>query len=157
MPKTNTASPLCQVFFSSGLCHAKDSGIYGMSRVLKLKMVERETLRQGLQKCLSVCSLQNCDPNCVCEDSWNNTFSCVRSDRPPHVYKYCVMKDNVVSASFHIFPFYYVSVLCCSYSQATLVNHLFDCVSVYVCVCACLRACVHACVHACVRACVCVC
>ncbi|KAL8565413.1 hypothetical protein ACOMHN_029106 [Nucella lapillus] len=37
----------------------------------------------------------NCDPNCVCEDSWNNTFSCIRADRPPHVYKYCVMKDNV--------------------------------------------------------------
>ncbi|KAK7098810.1 N-acetylglucosamine-6-sulfatase-like [Littorina saxatilis] len=39
--------------------------------------------------------MYNCDPNCVCEDSWNNTFSCVRSDRPPHVYKYCIMKDNV--------------------------------------------------------------
>lgn len=37
----------------------------------------------------------NCDPNCVCEDSWNNTFSCIRADRPPYVYKYCVMKDNV--------------------------------------------------------------
>ncbi|XP_076471458.1 N-acetylglucosamine-6-sulfatase-like [Babylonia areolata] len=39
--------------------------------------------------------LFNCDPNCVCEDSWNNTYTCVRSDRPPHVYKYCAMKDDV--------------------------------------------------------------
>ncbi|KAK7486445.1 hypothetical protein BaRGS_00022369 [Batillaria attramentaria] len=39
--------------------------------------------------------MANCDQYCVCEDSWNNTFSCVRSDRPPKVYKYCVMQDNV--------------------------------------------------------------
>ncbi|KAK7098784.1 hypothetical protein V1264_003016 [Littorina saxatilis] len=36
----------------------------------------------------------NCNNHCVCEDSWNNTFSCVRSTRSPNVYKYCIVKET---------------------------------------------------------------
>ena len=65
-----------------------------------ISSVIRHSLPINCKKSCYNCELllQNCDPNCVCEDSWNNTFSCIRSDRfLPKVYKYCVMKDNVVS------------------------------------------------------------
>ncbi|PVD33907.1 hypothetical protein C0Q70_05169 [Pomacea canaliculata] len=40
--------------------------------------------------------LFNCNPlaHCVCEDAWNNTFSCIRATVDSAIYKYCEFKDN---------------------------------------------------------------
>ncbi|PVD33227.1 hypothetical protein C0Q70_04478 [Pomacea canaliculata] len=42
---------------------------------------------QGLFGCSS-------EVECVCQDSWNNTYSCVRSDRLSKVYKYCIVEET---------------------------------------------------------------
>lgn len=36
----------------------------------------------------------NCWPNCVCEDAWNNTYSCVRSVSSSEDMMYCEFKDR---------------------------------------------------------------
>ncbi|GAB1608379.1 N-acetylglucosamine-6-sulfatase-like [Argonauta hians] len=38
--------------------------------------------------------LSTCDINCVCEDSWNNTYGCIRNIDAKHNYKYCEFNDN---------------------------------------------------------------
>lgn len=38
--------------------------------------------------------LATCDSNCVCEDSWNNTYGCVRQLSPNENFKYCEFEDQ---------------------------------------------------------------
>uniref|UniRef100_A0A8K9WPS1 N-acetylglucosamine-6-sulfatase n=1 Tax=Oncorhynchus mykiss TaxID=8022 RepID=A0A8K9WPS1_ONCMY len=45
-------------------------------------------------KCLSCCSLlQQCFPDCVCEDAYNNTYACVRT-LAEHNLQYCEFADT---------------------------------------------------------------
>ena len=53
---------------------------------------------------LYVYTFQNCNNHCVCEDSWNNTYSCVirrepsiSPSQPGRRIKYCLLKDNEVN------------------------------------------------------------
>ncbi|BFZ15526.1 hypothetical protein BsWGS_18565 [Bradybaena similaris] len=38
--------------------------------------------------------MANCNNHCVCEDSWNNTFACIRTLTAQQSYKYCAFQDN---------------------------------------------------------------
>ena len=38
--------------------------------------------------------MANCDAHCVCEDSSNNTYGCVRYDKGNETYKYCALQDD---------------------------------------------------------------
>ncbi|CAL1548211.1 unnamed protein product [Lymnaea stagnalis] len=38
--------------------------------------------------------LSNCDSHCVCEDSWNNTYGCIRYETQQESYKYCALQDT---------------------------------------------------------------
>ncbi|XP_041366785.1 N-acetylglucosamine-6-sulfatase-like [Gigantopelta aegis] len=38
--------------------------------------------------------MANCNNHCVCEDSWNNTYTCLRSTTQENIYKFCELKDN---------------------------------------------------------------
>lgn len=40
---------------------------------------------------------QECFPDCVCEDSYNNTYACVRTVAPSANLQYCEFEDNEVS------------------------------------------------------------
>ena len=40
--------------------------------------------------------LQNCFPDCVCEDSWNNTYTCIRTLTEEENLIYCELADNEV-------------------------------------------------------------
>lgn len=41
--------------------------------------------------------LQECFPDCVCEDSYNNTYACVRTVAPSANLQYCEFDDNEVT------------------------------------------------------------
>lgn len=41
-------------------------------------------------------SLQECFPDCVCEDSYNNTYACVRTVAQAANLQYCEFDDNEV-------------------------------------------------------------
>lgn len=41
-------------------------------------------------------SLQECFPDCVCEDSYNNTYACVRTVSQNANLQYCEFDDNEV-------------------------------------------------------------
>ncbi|CAG5115312.1 unnamed protein product [Candidula unifasciata] len=38
--------------------------------------------------------MANCGKHCVCEDAWNNTFACIRTQTAQESYKYCALQDN---------------------------------------------------------------
>ena len=40
--------------------------------------------------------LQECFPDCVCEDSYNNTYACVRTVASSANLQYCEFDDNEV-------------------------------------------------------------
>ncbi|XP_038061559.1 N-acetylglucosamine-6-sulfatase-like isoform X1 [Patiria miniata] len=48
----------------------------------------------GIKGCPNTEFLANCFPSCVCEDSKNNTFSCVRSIHPGVSTMYCEISDT---------------------------------------------------------------
>lgn len=39
---------------------------------------------------------QECFPDCVCEDAFNNTYACVRTIAPSANLQYCEFDDNEV-------------------------------------------------------------
>lgn len=41
-------------------------------------------------------SLQQCFPDCVCEDAYNNTYACVRTLSPMWNLQYCEFDDQEV-------------------------------------------------------------
>lgn len=41
-------------------------------------------------------SPQECFPDCVCEDAYNNTYACVRTVAPSASLQYCEFDDNEV-------------------------------------------------------------
>jgi len=41
--------------------------------------------------------LQNCYPDCVCEDAYNNTYTCVRTISGSENLMYCEFADSEVS------------------------------------------------------------
>lgn len=41
-------------------------------------------------------SLQECFPDCVCEDAYNNTYACVRTVSQNANLQYCEFDDNEV-------------------------------------------------------------
>ena len=41
-------------------------------------------------------ALQNCFPDCVCEDSFNNTYTCVRTISKSYNLMYCEFADHEV-------------------------------------------------------------
>ena len=45
---------------------------------------------------VSKCFPQECFPDCVCEDAFNNTYACVRSIAPSTNLQYCEFDDNEV-------------------------------------------------------------
>uniref|UniRef100_A0A667Z4N5 N-acetylglucosamine-6-sulfatase n=1 Tax=Myripristis murdjan TaxID=586833 RepID=A0A667Z4N5_9TELE len=60
-------------------------------------MVERISCKR--LRLIFVCflfSLQECFPDCVCEDSYNNTYACVRTVAPSANLQYCEFDDNEV-------------------------------------------------------------
>uniref|UniRef100_A0A2C9LWR7 N-sulphoglucosamine sulphohydrolase C-terminal domain-containing protein n=1 Tax=Biomphalaria glabrata TaxID=6526 RepID=A0A2C9LWR7_BIOGL len=38
--------------------------------------------------------LAQCDTHCVCRDSWNNTYGCIRYETQQNSYKYCALQDT---------------------------------------------------------------
>lgn len=52
---------------------------------------------------------QECFPDCVCEDSYNNTYACVRTVAPSANLQYCEFDDNEVRADVFM-----LSVCSCS-------------------------------------------
>lgn len=46
-------------------------------------------------------SVQECFPDCVCEDSYNNTYACVRTVAPSANLQYCEFDDNEVKHLFN--------------------------------------------------------
>lgn len=51
--------------------------------------------------CSFVSSVQECFPDCVCEDSYNNTYACVRTVAPSANLQYCEFDDNEVKHLFN--------------------------------------------------------
>ena len=51
--------------------------------------------------CCCVSSVQECFPDCVCEDSYNNTYACVRTVAPSANLQYCEFDDNEVKHLFN--------------------------------------------------------
>lgn len=43
-----------------------------------------------------LCLPKECFPDCVCEDSYNNTYACVRTFSPSANLQYCEFDDNEV-------------------------------------------------------------
>jgi N-acetylglucosamine-6-sulfatase len=54
---------------------------------------EHENFVAGCPK-YSYQEMANCNDHCVCEDSWNNTYACIRTHTPTESYKYCALQDN---------------------------------------------------------------
>lgn len=46
--------------------------------------------------------LQQCFPDCVCEDAFNNTYACVRTVSKAENLQYCEFDDNEVSTIQHL-------------------------------------------------------
>lgn len=46
--------------------------------------------------------LQQCFPDCVCEDAFNNTYACVRTLDKEHDMQYCEFADSEVRR-VHVF------------------------------------------------------
>ena len=52
--------------------------------------------------CMCATSIQNCKPSCVCEDSRNNTFTCLRNLEQQNSSMYCEFSDAEVLLPWHI-------------------------------------------------------
>lgn len=53
-------------------------------------------------------SLQECFPDCVCEDSYNNTYACVRTVSQAANLQYCEFDDNEVKIKIYWFFIYII-------------------------------------------------
>ncbi|XP_032223027.1 N-acetylglucosamine-6-sulfatase [Nematostella vectensis] len=45
--------------------------------------------------------MADCTPNCVCEDSWNNTYSCVRTLTTSRDFMFCEFRDSEAFVEFY--------------------------------------------------------
>lgn len=54
--------------------------------------------------------LQECFPDCVCEDAYNNTYACVRTVAPSANLQYCEFEDSEVGNVFQ-------NITCCYLSR----------------------------------------
>lgn len=68
--------------------------IQSLSRKSEVERISCKQLR--LISVFSLFSLQECFPDCVCEDSYNNTYACVRTVAPSANLQYCEFDDNEV-------------------------------------------------------------
>lgn len=61
----------------------------------------RETKEEKKPVISFLCPLtQECFPDCVCEDAYNNTYACVRTIAPSANLQYCEFDDNEVKTFF---------------------------------------------------------
>nr|KAG5699462.1 hypothetical protein BaRGS_016308 [Batillaria attramentaria] len=71
--------------------------------------------------------MANCNPHCVCEDSWNNTYNCMRTTLDQLVYKFCVIKETpefVEMYNMTVDPYEFTNIA--NTADPTLVQSLRD-------------------------------